>query len=290
MYHILSVAELWLLLYQIDGCSFFSYHPYDYGNVDIVWLDGSFWGSVGDRAEIQDHSEKTILFWLMPWSHNHWVLDTYTASIYYLVTMKSKWDPLELAKRNEPGALQSQNHSTRWCKTHRPKPYRCADDAKARLSDAVSPGIGTGWQPDVEALHRTDWLSLQPQPPAMLDGKTSSYWKVFFFGGEFPNPLSSWSVDQRELVGLIGFLPRCKWLQLLWSVRGGVGCKEGKQQKNIGQKREKQEMKNGPGWSRATKESCQGQSRLCMKLCHTHWAAGPVLLWATIMLFFKGAF
>lgn len=155
----------------------------------------------------------------MPWSHNHWVLDTVSI---YLVTLKSKWGPLELAKRNESGVLQSQNHSIRWCKTRHPKTYRCADDAKARLSDAVSPGIGIGWQPDVEALHRTDWLSLQPQPPAMLDGKTPSY-VFFFWGEEFPNPLSSWWVDQRELVipgpGILD-----SWVEVSSLAASGCSC------------------------------------------------------------------
>jgi len=185
MYHTLSVAELWVLAlsnWWVLILFLSSLWLWQCGHSLIRRIILGFSrSSCGDpRPFWEDHLvltkqclEATIIGYLI--------------HILHLYITWSQWnprDPLELAKRNESGVLQSQNHSTRWCKTHRPN-YRCADDAKARLSDAVSPGIGTGWQPDVEAPHRTDWLSLQPQPPAMLDGKTSSYWEFFFGGRNF---------------------------------------------------------------------------------------------------------
>ena len=46
------------------------------------------------------------------------------------------------------------------------------------------------------------------------------------------------------------------------------------------QKREERKRgrrESGPGWSRATTQSCQGQSRLCKELRHIQWATGPLL-------------
>ena len=115
----------------------------------------------------------------------------------------------------------------------------------------------------------------QPQNPGDLCINACIYTSV----------LSFWSVDQcAELVVLgpgiwdpweVSSLPAsgcgcCGQLEAELLVC--LGCLQGGKE-------------NGPGWSRATIESCQGQSRLCMKLRHTHWAADPVPPNAVMFLF-----
>lgn len=225
MYHILSVAELWLLLYQIDGCSFFSYHPYDYGNVDIVWLDGSFWGSVGDRAEIQDHSEKTILFWLnsalKPQSLGTW----YIYCIYILGHNEIQVGSTRTCQKEWIRSLAAPETLPllRWCKS---TAFWCSISWSWHWLTARCGGSPRDWL--AKPATSTTQLCSTEKPRRI---------ESFFLGGgrnfQIIELVVGWSTWTRYSwardFGLMGrgFLPRCKWLQLLWSVRGGAGCKEG---------------------------------------------------------------
>ena len=223
MYHILSVAELWLLLYQIDGCSFFSYHPYDYGNVDIVWVDGSFWGSVGDRAEIQDHSEKAILFWLhsalKPQSSGTW----YIYCIYKLGHNETQVGSTRTCQKEWIRSLAAPKTLPlrRWCKS---TAFWCSISWNWHWLTARCGGSPPDWL----AKPATSTISYARRENLVV-------LRVFFLGGR--NFQIHWARGRLVNVNSLflgpgfwthgGFLPRCKWLQLLWSVRGGVGCKEG---------------------------------------------------------------
>ena len=133
-------------------------------------------------------------------------------------------------------------------------------------------------------------------------------WRCAFFGGGKPHPPKNtkvpWNNECKKIqmncklsslwIEIIQTPPKRektqsqRWFGILeWLKKPGlnsvaaaavVSSRRGARREN-GKKywtEKKQEMENGPGWNRTTKQSCQGQTRLCMKLRHTHWAAGPM--------------
>ena len=76
----------------------------------------------------------------------------------------------------------------------------------------------------MEALHGTDWLSLQPQPHSYARRKNLVVLRVFFWGGGgISKSLSSWSVGQRELVipgpGILD-----SWVEVSSLAASGCSC------------------------------------------------------------------